>query len=235
MDERPGFFRKAWEWISHLHVAAWLFELAGGGTLLAVIGAGGAAYWAYVTQWGYLPIALTFLGVFVAVIWGINGILWMRGRNRPSKARITFDYSYALNLDGIEIGFDPKDENIILQFRLCIRNHANGPVRYSIEKFRTTVEDRFFELPVKVTGVLPRIGQTTIHPGGGFKKEAFDGFRNRFFGTIEYKILYGHPDDRLSRLWSGILTIEVIKKIDENGKQGVTHFWFIKEESDVAV
>lgn len=235
MEKRPGFFRRAWGWVAHIRLATWLFDIAHGGTVLAVMGAVGAGYWAYLTQWGYLPIALTFLGVFVAAIWGINGILWMQGRNRPSKARITFDYSYGLNLDGLGVGFEPDNENNALQFWLQLRSHTNGPVKYSVEKFRTTVEDRFIDIPRTVTGILPRAGQITIYPGSGLKKEAIDAFKNRFYGTIEYSILYGHPEDALSRRWSRTLTLEVIKKKDETGKEGVTHFWFVKEDSDIPI
>jgi hypothetical protein len=52
MAEGLGIFKKVWEWISHLHVAVWLFEITHGSAVFAVIVAGAAAYWAFVTQMG---------------------------------------------------------------------------------------------------------------------------------------------------------------------------------------
>ena len=232
MGQAPGRFRKAWEFVGHVHVVAWLFELTHVSAGVAIIAALGAAYWAYVTQWGYLPIALTALGVFVAGIWGINGIVWLYSRRRPSKARITFDYSYGLSLENIIPAFDKNNIDNTLEFRLVIRNHANGPVKMLVEKLHATVEDRFFDTPGQVSVTLPRMGNITIFPGGGFNKEAFAKFKDRTYGTLEYSILYGHPEDPFSRKCTKNVALSVFKDVNDKGEPTVAITWIIKEESD---
>jgi hypothetical protein len=69
----------------------------------------------------------------------------------------------------------------------------------------------------------------------GFKKEAFDSFKERSQGTIEYSILYGHPEDSLSRKWYRVLRLELIKTIGKDEKPLVNHFWTVKEEADTAI
>ncbi|MGH6812241.1 MAG: hypothetical protein ACREDM_07825 [Methylocella sp.] len=47
--------------------------------------ASATGYWAIITEWGYLPIFLVTFGTFVAAIWGINGVVWLRRLRRSSQ------------------------------------------------------------------------------------------------------------------------------------------------------
>jgi hypothetical protein len=67
---------------------------------------------------------------------------------------------------------------------------------------------------------------------GDLKKKAFDSFKERSHGTIEYSILYGHPEDSLSRKWYRVIRLELIKTIGKDEKPLVNHFWTVKEEAD---
>ncbi len=84
-----GKAKTIWEWIGHLHVATWLFELIPGSwswvvsVILVVVGV-----WAWIEQWNYLPIpALLF--IVATIIWIINGVLWYRGRPAASVLETT--------------------------------------------------------------------------------------------------------------------------------------------------
>jgi len=79
------------------------------------------------------------------------------------------------------------------------------------------------------------MGDITLFPGGGFKKEAFDSFGDRSYGTVEVVIKYGHPEDSLSRQWSKRVRLELVKRKGDDGTLVVHNLWSIKEESDLAI
>lgn len=199
MEKGKSFLRRLWEWVGHIHVVSWLLEIGHGSVALGAAAAAGVAYWTWSIEHGYLPVFFAALGTFVALIWAINGIVWLRSQARPSKARITFDYSYGLSLEDVIPALDLRNLDNTFEIRLRVRNHANGPVRILVEKFYITIEDRFYGSPAQFRSVPPRGAATTLFPGGGFKKEAFDKFADTTNGTLEFSILYGHPEDHLSR------------------------------------
>jgi len=216
-------------------VATWLYEIFIAPWLVSIILAIGAAYWAFIAKWGHLPTALVALGVFVAGIWGLNGIIWLRRQRRPSKARVTFDYSYGLALEDLIPALDLTNADNTLEVRLRIRNHATGPVKLMVEKIHTTIEDRFWTTPNKIDAVLPRNAATTIFPGGGFKKDAFDKFAATTEGRLEFSILYGHPDDKLSRRTTKTLRLDVFKRKNKEEEPVVIINWMIESETDAAI
>lgn len=238
VDKHKSLIHKFWEWIGHIHVATWLYEMFVAlwpvpimSTMLAI----GSGYWAFISKWGYLPTALVALGVFVAGIWGLNGIIWLRRQRRPSKEHVTFDYSYGLALEEVVPSLDLTNINNTLEIRLKIRNHATGPIKFLVEEFHTTIEDRFWTTPVQFNGVLPRMGAITLFPGGGFKKDAFDRFEERTKGRLKFSILYGHPDDKLSRRTTKILNLNIFKRTGEKELLTVVVNWTIESETDVAI
>jgi hypothetical protein len=102
----------------------------------------------------------------------------------------SIDYSYALTLEDVIPSFDVTNVNNTLEVRLKIRNHANGPMRFLVERLHTTIEDRFWTTPAKFEGILPRAGGVTLFPGGGFKRDAFDKFADTANGRLDFSILY---------------------------------------------
>jgi hypothetical protein len=224
--------RRSVEWLGHIHLVAWLLEITQATTIVALIGAIGAGYWAFVTQWGYLPIALTALAVFGGVLWAINGVVWLRRQRRPSKASVTFDYSYGVVLEAVETSYDANNEGNSFEIRLRIRNHASGPMSFEFERIHVTIGDRFHTAPSGIIGVLSRVEAITIFPGGGFSKEAVARFKERDHGTLEYSILYGHPEDKLSRRSQKTLHLDVLKMEDKNGDLAVSVNWVIRAQSD---
>lgn len=116
----------AWKRVSDASVLAWLVSLPVG-----IV----ASFWAWATSWGYLPVAVFGLGIFVITIWGFIGIVWLRRQNRPSRRRVSFDYSYGIAIEDVRIAFDKDNINNMLQFFPDLRNHANGPMKFCVTVF----------------------------------------------------------------------------------------------------
>jgi hypothetical protein len=221
--------------VGDIHVITWLFEISHGSVFVSSVMAAGVAYWTWSTEHGYLPVFFAALGTFVAVVWAINGIVWLRSQARPSKARITFDYSYGLSLEEVRPSLDVENVDNILEIRLYVRNLTNGPMKILIERFHTTIEDRFYTSPKHGQSVLSRAAATTLFPGGGFKKDAFDKFADRATGTLEFSILYGHPEDAFSRRAAKTLRLDLFKRRNDKGELSVNINWIVQAESDIAI
>ena len=239
MAEDKNFARRTWEWVSHIHVITWLIEIihwltAQWSVVVSATLSIGAAYWAWATQWGYLPVALVALGVFVASIWGLNGILWLRRQSRPSRARISFDYSYGLPLENVVGSLDPENKDNTLEIRLVVRNVASGPAKVLLEKMRVTIEDRFVEV-TNIPFVLPRDLRLTVIPNAGFKLEAYRKFKDRTTGQLEYSMLYGHPSEAYSRRATKTLQLDVFKRKNPGKKESLTVNWLLRTEDDLAL
>jgi hypothetical protein len=235
-EDKAGALRKAWEWAGHIHVATWLFEIGHGSSVVSAAFAAGAAYWTWSTERRYLPVFYAALGTFAGIIWGINGIVWLRAQARPSKARVTFDYSYGLSLEDVLPNLDVSNVDNVLEVRSRVRNAANGPMRIKVERFHTTIEDRFYTTLVAIETVLPRGGATILFPGGGFKREAFDKFPDRPTGRLELSILYGHPEDELSRRLTKTLKLSFLKAKSASGEVSAFPIsWVNVEETDTPI
>src|SRR5216683_756795 len=102
------------EWTEHIHFLAGI--AAHWSVVVSVLLAMGAGFWTWSAEHAYLPVFLVSLGTFVAVIWAINGIVWLRRQKRPSKARVAFDYSYGIALDEITPSHDEGNEKNCLEF-----------------------------------------------------------------------------------------------------------------------
>lgn len=203
--------------------------------IVSAITATAFGFWAWSAKFAHLPIGIIALVAFAVTMWTINGVIWYANQRRPSKARITFDYSYGLMLEGIQPALDVENDVNRLEFRLQVRNAATGPIRLRVEKFRVTIEDRFYEMPQPVPAILPRASPLTVFPGGGFNKAAYEAFQPRTQGRLEMSILYGHPEDQMSRRADKVLALHLFKRRDKDGQETVTLTWLIASESDVAV
>jgi hypothetical protein len=223
-----GFWKKigkpVLEWAEHLHLLAVI--ATHWNVIVSIFFAIGAGFWTWSAEHAYLPVLLVGLGTFVAAIWGINGIIWLRGQTRPSKARLTFDYAYGLTLDEISPSHDEGNQNNNLEFRFQIRNVAPGPLKYKSERIDVIIGDRI-KTARDICGILPRNSWVQLKVGG-FEKNTVDDFKERTSGTYEYSIIYGHPDDNYSRQTKKRIHFDLVK---EKGKV-IGCPWIILEESD---
>lgn len=207
----------AWTWarISDASVAGWLWGLPM---------SGGFTYWAWVSQWGYLPIALTGLGVFVATIWGINGIIWFNRQRQPGKARVAFDYRYGLALHAVHLGRDEEKEEASFQLGLILHNAVDWPMKYHVEDMIIIVGDRTIANPnfANLGGLISRGCYTTFY----YSPFAKTVERPRANGIIKFTIAYGHPDFGFSRRMKKTLNVSL--RLDD--KPGAVYV--IESESD---
>jgi len=239
MANRVGLARRVWNWLGQLSLIAWIVDLAKWlllqwSTVLSAAVATGFTIWAWMEQYGYLPLALVALGSFAVTIWTFNGIVWMRRQARPSPARITFDYSHALLFEGVVPALDLENKANTFELRLLIRNAANGPVQFRSENWTLSIEDRITPPSTAIIGTLARGEQRTMFPAGGFREEAYNDFKDRTEGTLEFSILYGHPDDPLSRRMSKTLRIFLFKTKPQarTDKETASIQWRIVKETD---
>ena len=171
MGKGKYFFQRIWESLGHLSLVAWLVDIGRNAAfVVSTITAAVVAYWTWSTEHGYLPVFFAALATFVAVVWAINGIVWLRGQARPSRARILFDYSYGLSLEAVPTALDLNNSDNTFEVRLYLRNLASGPMKLLVEKFHTTIGDRFYTIPKPQTFLLCRSAALTLFPGGGFRK-----------------------------------------------------------------
>lgn len=152
----------------------------------------GASYWAWALQWGYLPVALTGLGVFVMIIWGINGIVWLRRQSQPAKARMAFDYRYGLALLCLHMGRDEGKEEASFQVGLVLKNASEWPMKYHVEDMNVIVGDRTIAKPnfTNTGGLISKGCHTTFY----YPPFPNSVVKPRLEGIIKLTIAYGHPD-----------------------------------------
>lgn len=189
------------------------------------IGAGAWAWWNWATQWGYLPVALVGLLVFVAVIWLWNGIIWLKHQKRPSKQRTLFDYSYGLDISNVYLGRDKKDETI--QIGVVLKNTASGPVQFYVEDMDVIIENRTLTQPEfkKREGVIPIISERVFF----YPPMPQDYFKDRSRGMLKITIKYGHPELGYLRRIKRKLDLSV--RVDEK----LSCVYLIEEESDAPI
>jgi hypothetical protein len=206
--------------ISDASVLQWLLALPISGII---------SYWAWITQWGYLPVVLTSIIVFAVVIWIFNGIIYMQRQRRPSKARIIFDYAYAIPVTDIQFGLDLQNKANTLEIRPRIKNVAPGPVKYRAARLLVTFNDRFVEWGCN-DSILSREIERTIIPNKGFDAAAYESFGPETQGKLEFEILYGHPNDEFARRTSKKFDLIFFKRAD-----GFVLHWYDRGDADEAI
>lgn len=218
------FFKPILEWAEHVYfiggiAGSWSVSMS---ALLAL----GAGFWTWSAEHSYVPIFLVMLFTFAVTIWAFIGIIWLRRQVRPSKAKLTFEYSYGIALDEIVPSHDKDNQINSLEFRFHIRNVAPGPLKYKAERVDVIIGDRI-RTERNLIGVLPRTSWTQLMVGG-FDQEVVGSLEDRTAGVYEMSIIYGHPDDEYSRRAKKRIRFELIKRdnIISNAP------WRILEESD---
>ena len=174
------------------------------------IGTGGWGWWSYATQWGYLPIFVAALLVLAAAMTFFRNIVSLRRENRPSRARLTFDYNYGIALDDITPSHDIDNEENCLEFRFQICNVAPGPLKYNAERIDVIIDDRI-RTARNISGSLPRTSWIFLKVSG-FGKNVVDALQDRVTGRYEMTISYGHPAEGYSRQMKKNISFELIKK-----------------------
>lgn len=151
--------------------------------------------WAWITKWGYFPIALSGIITFGVALWIFNGFIWLRNQKKPIREKLSFDYSYGLALTGLHLGFDERSNDHAFQLGLILFNATSLPIKYLVEDIIIIVGDRTIASPqfVNRTALISsRTNNTFFYPS--FRKEAITSNTNNVEAIIKYSIKYGHPE-----------------------------------------
>jgi hypothetical protein len=123
---------------------------------------------------------------------------------------------------------DLDNQDNTLELRLQLRNTSIRPIRYEMEKLEFRIEGRFVEAKVR-SAILAAGSTLTIFPHHGFNMAAWKAFKERTSGSIEFSILYGHPEYEHSRRATKKLALLVFKRSQE---KEVAITWTIESETD---
>jgi hypothetical protein len=220
--------------IDRTHLATSLYDIGAtlghhwplivSGAIAAATGAWG--WWAWATQWGYLPVFVASLVALAASMSVFRTIVLIKRQDRPSKARSAFDYSYGLAIDEIIPSHDARNDQNSLEFRFHIRNVSPGPLKYNAERIDAIIGDRIKTLR-DISGALPRSSWIQLKVGG-FNKQTVDELPDRISGRYELSINYGHPEEPYSWQMKKLIIFDLVK---QDGK--VTGApWNIVSEND---
>jgi hypothetical protein len=207
-------------------------------TNLAVVMTTIFAWWVIASEWAvsmaHHPRVQAGAFAFLACLWTIIGVQYLRDRRRPTVTTPFQDYRYGLTYEGLHCGYDPTNDEAALQIGIHLRNFSPGPLSYRVERFAVQIESR----------VVPRqkgAGSASIYMARGagrisrnlpFKKEHIKDFVGRVVeGTVELVVVYGHPENEPSRK----LTMELTVFFDfrHEGKFGLADT--IVSERDMAI
>lgn len=151
------------------------------------------------------------IGVFLASLWTIIGVIVLTDRRKPRLVRSYQDYRYGLTFEGMFPLLEKDNEEGALQFSLQLRNYSMGPIQYAIEHFDVRIGTR--ALP-KWEGKDKRVymprGAGRTSGQVPFKKDDIkEFFGKRVMGTAEFSIAYGHPEESPVRRLTMILELTI--------------------------
>lgn len=155
-----------------------------------------AAAWTTANEFVRLPAVQTGAATFLAVLWTFIGLDTVLRRKKAVIVRTEQDYRYGLTMEGIFPNYIPDDPHETLTFALLIRNFSTAPIKYEIEEFDVRIGNRALPKIQKgrLKGYLPRGGGKRSAPGTFSQDDIKDFVGKKVTGTIEIKVLYGHPE-----------------------------------------
>jgi hypothetical protein len=156
------------------------------------------------------------VGTFVAALWTCIGLVVLADRRKPRIIRAYQDYQYGLTFEGLLPIYDSSRDEGALQFGCQLRNYSSGPLRITMEQFDVRIGTRSLPKLKKgsLTSFLPR-GAARVSNNVPFKKDDIKEYMGkRVAGTVEFKILYGHPEQSPVRRLA--MELEIFMIFNEN-------------------
>lgn len=208
------------------------FLTANWGLVVSAVSGLIVALWATALGFFQKPSVQIGIGVFLAVLWTLIGIVVLWDRRKPRIVRPYQDYRYGLTFEGLIPNLDPKNEEAALQFGIQLRNYSMGPILYNIEHFDVRIGSR--ALPKykreKSGTYLPR-GSAKVSTAVPFNKaDIQEFFGKKVTGTADFAIIYGHPEDPPVRRLKMVMDLILIFK--EGGEPPLGFSGNIIEEND---
>jgi hypothetical protein len=199
-------------------------------TVSALIGLWASATESIVT-FALNPRVQTAILVFMAVLWTSIGLTYLVDRRRPRFIKPEHDYRYGLTFEGLIPAYN--EDGGSLGIGIQVRNFSSGPIRYTIEEFDVRMGSRALPKIKKgmLTSFMPRgAGRTSV--AGMFSAEDLKEFvGKRIEGTVNFSIVYGHPESAPVRRLT--MELSVILEMKESPPIGFGST--IDEESDVEI
>jgi len=192
------------------------------------------ALWSNAVTFFHRPDVEVGIGIFIAVLWTLVGLLFLWDRRKPRTIRAHPDYRYGLTFEGIAPFYNPdQPDEAVFALGIALRNYSNNPIRYDVDSFELHIETRS---PPKVKrgvlyGYMPRGGARTSTPAAFRKSDIAEFIGKKTTGTADFSIVYGHPERPPERRLT--IATELTLFFHENGSLGFNAN--IKEEKDEAI
>lgn len=190
LPKQLGWLATSLAWIASVFPNVWvviLTSVAATSVLIFTVG----------IRWLESPALHSAILVFLAVLWTLIGIIWLRERRKPVEIFPLRDYRYGLTFQGIVPTLDLNNDDGALQMGIAFQNYSPGPLRYEVEKFAVWIDTR--SLPETDNSFIPIFmprGAGRTSNGRPFKKMHIKEFLGRRCeGTLSFSIAYGDVDD----------------------------------------
>lgn len=172
-------------------VSALLTVLGWKGAVLTLIASAGFGYWAWSEELGHLPTGLIALHVFVLMLLAANAIDARRARDRPSKAKQTFDYSYGLHLANVDVVRGDGEELDLVEVKIILYNATEYPMRLSVDDMLVILGTTTYPYPKY--NLSETVVPSRCYIGFAFPPFNVTTFPANVKGTVRYSVRYGHP------------------------------------------
>lgn len=179
-------------------ITVWQASGAVGVALMAAL----TAFWGWAASWGYLPVFLASMFVFVATLWSWIGIRWLVLESRKEKLQASvpeYDCSLGISVQQFYAARDNGNERLHLQVGFILQNISDFPLKYRMRKMFIQLEHRVppHDEPIIDVGVI-RKNSGALWRLPAFPREVFVG-QHTLNGVVELEIDYGHAKLEFSR------------------------------------
>lgn len=162
------------------------------------------------------------IGVFLATLWTLIGVLALVDRRKPRSVSMFPDYRYGLTFEGMIPNFVSTDswmpEPGGLQFGIMLRNFTPGPIKYVLESLDIRLGTRSIPKykPNSVSGYMAR-GSGRQAQGEGFPSGSMAEFYGKgpIKGTADFSVAYGPPEENSIRRLK--ISVELLMIFPPNG------------------
>ena len=167
------------------------------GMIMSVAGGLLFGFWAWSEELGHLPTALVTLAAFTMLVWLWIGFIWLKAKDRPSKKKQKFDFSYGLAISHLNLGRDDDSKDAAVQLGAWLQNATDYPMKYEVTDIIVILGDRTLPNPNFISrgGVIAR-GRETLFLYPPFSKSVIEP---RLNGVLKMVIQYGHPEGEMVR------------------------------------
>lgn len=197
--------------------------VANWGLIVSILVGLWAYFWGNSVQIIHSPDVQFGVVVFLVALWTYIGISTVARRNKAQLIRSEHSISYGLTFLTINPIFQKRDDGYSLQFEVMVQNFTAGPIKFSVEKFTTILDNRTLPEPEenKASIFMPRGALRGSRNVPFQNKDLKDLIGKQVKGRIEISLLYGHVEGKMERRL--IEKLDVYVEMNENGTIGLAN------------